>query len=95
MRVPGSIEGTDKVYCATWAALVAVHAHNVSAGRKIETVAFPALGTGFGGVPFDEAARQMAVASRHFLEPPHRLDWDFVADRQRAICYDGGRQVVG
>jgi hypothetical protein len=23
MRVPGSIEGTDKVYCATWAALVA------------------------------------------------------------------------
>src|SRR5438132_7846821 len=59
MRVPGSIEGTDKVYCATWAALVAVHAHNVSAERKIETVAFPAMGTGFGGVPFDEAARQM------------------------------------
>jgi len=34
------------------------------------------------------------VAYRHFLEPPHRLDWDFVAERQRAICYDAGRQVV-
>ncbi len=30
MRVPGSIEGTDKVYCATWAALLAIHAHNRS-----------------------------------------------------------------
>ena len=94
MRVPGSIEGTDKVYCATWAALVAVHAHNVAAERKIETVAFPAMGTGFGGVPFDEAARQMAAAYRHYLEPPHRLDWDFVIERHKAICYDEDRQVV-
>ncbi len=94
MRVPGSIEGTDKVYCATWAALVAVHAHNVSAERKIETVAFPALGTGFGGVPFDEAARQMAAAYRHYLDPPHRLDWDFVVERQKAIFYDGDRRAL-
>jgi hypothetical protein len=36
----------------------------------------------------------MAVAYRHLLEPPHRLDWDFVVERQRAICYDAGRQVV-
>jgi hypothetical protein len=48
----------------------------------------------FAGVPFDEAARQMAVAYRHYLEPPRRLDWDFVAARQLAICYDGSRQVV-
>jgi O-acetyl-ADP-ribose deacetylase (regulator of RNase III) len=94
MRVPGSIEGTDKVYCATWAALVAVHAHNVSAERKIETVAFPAMGTGFGGVPFDEAARQMAAAYRHYLDPPHRLDWDFVVERQKAIFYDGDRRAL-
>jgi O-acetyl-ADP-ribose deacetylase (regulator of RNase III) len=52
------------------------------------------MGTGFGGVPFDEAARQMAVAYRHFLEPPHRLDWDWVIQRQLAICYDNGRQVI-
>lgn len=94
MRVPGGIDGTDKVYCATWAALLAIHAHNRSNDQEIEVAAFPAMGTGFGGVPFDEAARQMAAAYRHFLDPPHRLDWDFVVDRQRAIQYDGDRQVA-
>ena len=94
MRVPGNIEGTDKVYAATWAALLAIHAHNLAADDTIETVAFPAMGTGFGGVPFDEAARQMAAAYRHYLDPPHRLDWDFVVDRHRAICYDGKDQVA-
>lgn len=94
MRVPGNIEGTDKVYSATWASLLAVQAHNAAAGERIETVAFPAMGTGFGGVPFDEAARQMAAAYRHYLEPPHRIDWDFVIERQKAICYDNGRQVI-
>jgi O-acetyl-ADP-ribose deacetylase (regulator of RNase III) len=95
MRVPGSIEGTDKVYSATWAALLAIQAHNATAERKIETAAFPAMGTGFGGVPFDEAARQMAVAYRYYLEPPHRVDWDVVIERHRLICYDGSRQVIG
>ncbi len=94
MRVPGSIEGTDKVYAATWAALLAIHAHNLASDEKIEMVAFPAMGTGFGGVPFDEAARQMAAAYRHYLEPPHRLDWDFVVERHKAICYDGKDQVA-
>jgi O-acetyl-ADP-ribose deacetylase (regulator of RNase III) len=94
MRVPGSIAGTDKVYAATWSALLAIHAHNVQSTDRIDIVAFPAMGTGFGGVPFSEAARQMAVAYRHFLKPPHRLDWDFVTDRQLAICYDGDKQVV-
>jgi O-acetyl-ADP-ribose deacetylase (regulator of RNase III) len=94
MRVPGSIEGTDKVYAATWAALLAIQAHNRTSPQKIVVAAMPAMGTGFGGVPFGEAARQMAVAYRHFLEPPHRIDWDFVAQRQLAICYDGKRQVV-
>jgi O-acetyl-ADP-ribose deacetylase (regulator of RNase III) len=94
MRVPGNIEGTDKVYMATWAALLAVQTHNQRGTGRIEVVAFPAMGTGFGRVPFGEAARQMAVAYRHFLEPPHRFDWDFVVRRERAICYDGARQVV-
>jgi O-acetyl-ADP-ribose deacetylase (regulator of RNase III) len=93
MRVPGNIEGTDKVYNATWAALLAIHAHNRASGGPIEVAAFPAMGTGFGGMPFGEAARQMAAAYRHYLEPPHRLDWDLVAQRQRAIHYDGGVQV--
>jgi O-acetyl-ADP-ribose deacetylase (regulator of RNase III) len=94
MRVPGSIAGTDKVYAATWAALLAIVAHNRTAEQRIEVVALPAMGTGFGGVPFGEAARQMAVAYRHLLEPPHRLDWAFVAQRQLAVCYDGPQQVA-
>lgn len=94
MRVPGSIDGTDKVYCATWATLLAVQMHNAANAEKVKVVAMPAMGTGFGGVPFDEAARQMAAAYRHYLEPPHRIDWDFVIERQKAICYDNDRQVV-
>jgi O-acetyl-ADP-ribose deacetylase (regulator of RNase III) len=93
MRVPGSIEGTDKVYSATWAALLAIHAHNRVSEQPIELAAFPAMGTGFGGVPYSEAARQMAAGYRHFLEPPHRLDWDFVIERQKSIHYDNGKQV--
>lgn len=94
MRVPGSIEGTDKVYAATWGALLAIQSHNVASAEKIEVVGFPAMGTGFGGMSFDEAARQMAAAYRHYLEPPHRLDWDYVVERHKAICYDGDRQVA-
>jgi len=94
MRVPGSIEGSDKVYAATWAAILAVHAHNLEAEHKIQVIALPAMGTGFGGVPFDEAARQMAAAYRHYLELPTRLDWDFVVQRHKTICYDGDRQVA-
>ena len=82
------------MYVATWAALLAIQLHNRNSPDRIRTVAFPAMGTGFGGVSFDEAASQMATAYRHLLEPPHRLDWDFVASRQLAICYDRGRQVV-
>lgn len=94
MRVRGSIEGTDKVYTATWAALLAVYRHKVTSEDNIDTVAFPAMGAGFGGVPYAEVARQMAAAYRHYLNPPHRLDWDTVAHRQRAIAYDGKRQVA-
>ena len=94
MRVPGNIEGTDKVYAATWAALLAIVQHNRTASERIEVVAMPAMGTGFGGVSFSEAARQMAAAYRHLLDPPHRLDWDFVTDRHLSICYDGKKQVA-
>lgn len=94
MRVPCSIDGTEKVYLATFAALVAVFHHNRTDDRKIETVAMPAMGTGFGMVSFDEAARQMAVAYREFLEPPHRLDWEVVTARHKAICYADGQRVV-
>src|SRR5437764_11371836 len=31
MRVPGNIDGTDNVYCAKWAALLAIQPHNATA----------------------------------------------------------------
>lgn len=93
MRVPGSIEGTDNVYMATWASLVAVYRHKAADSDSITTVAFPAMGAGFGGVPYTEVARQMAVAYRHYLSPPHRMNWEMVIDRERDIQYDGDRQV--
>lgn len=94
MRVPTSIDDTAAVYSATWAALLAVHGHNAAGQEPIETVGLPAFGTGFGQVPFHEAARQMAVAYEHYLHPPARLDWDAVIARQKAICYDRGRRAV-
>jgi O-acetyl-ADP-ribose deacetylase (regulator of RNase III) len=95
MRVPAGIDGTDKVYAATWAALCAIADHNERGqDATITTVALPAMGTGFGGVPFDEAARQMAVAYEHHLDPPPHLDWDVVRARHRRICWDGDTRVV-
>ena len=98
MRVPGTIDGTDKIYAATWAALLAIYRHNAAAAReggavRIDTVAFPAMGCGFGGVPYDESARQMAAACRFYFHPPHRLNWDAAIERQKAIYYDGARRV--
>jgi O-acetyl-ADP-ribose deacetylase (regulator of RNase III) len=94
MRVPGSIQGTDKVYVSAWAALVAIYRHNTQSEQKINSVAFPAMGTGFGSVPFSEAARQMAAAYRNYLDPPHRMDWEMVTIRHQVINYDGTRQVA-
>jgi O-acetyl-ADP-ribose deacetylase (regulator of RNase III) len=94
MRVPSGIDGTDRVYAATWAALVAVHRHNLDRTHPIRSLAFPAMGTGYGGVAEHEAARQMAVAYRHSLTPPDALDWDHVVERHRAISYDGDERVV-
>lgn len=93
MRVPGSIEGTDKVYVATWASFLAIYRFNVLHPEAIKSVAFPGMGAGFGNVPFSEVARQMAAAYAHYLRPPHRLDWEVVIARERAIHYDDGVQV--
>jgi O-acetyl-ADP-ribose deacetylase (regulator of RNase III) len=62
--------------------------------RTIESVVLPAMGTGYGGVDFDEAARQMAVAYHHYLHPPGRPTWDTVIRREKAICYDGDQKVA-
>jgi O-acetyl-ADP-ribose deacetylase (regulator of RNase III) len=89
MRVPMAISTTDYVYTAMWAALVAVHKHNRSGKRPIETVACPGLGTATGRVPAKEAARQMAIAWRWYLEPGPVINWSYARIRQGGIGRGG------
>lgn len=95
MRVPMPISRTDNVYSAMWAMLLAVRHHNLQCDRRIESVACPGLGTGVGQVPFREAARQMALAYRHFLHPPTRIGWPFATKRQEAIRVGGDLGLMG
>jgi O-acetyl-ADP-ribose deacetylase (regulator of RNase III) len=95
MRMPGPITNTSNVYAATFAALTAVHRYNVEHDRELRTLVFPAMGTGFGQLEFDEAARQMAVAYTHYLRPPGHPTWDGLIARERRICYDGDVRRVG
>ena len=98
MRVPAGIDGTDNVYRATWAALTTIYQHNLAhaqeENKQIKSVVFPAMGAGYGGVPYEEVARQMAVAYNHYLHPPAQIDWQLVASRNKAIVYDGKKRVV-
>jgi O-acetyl-ADP-ribose deacetylase (regulator of RNase III) len=89
MRVPMEIAHTDNVYRAMWAMLLAIRWHNRRHARPIETVVCPGLGTGVGRVPFSEAARQMALAYGHYLQPPRSIDWRFADTRQERIRYGG------
>lgn len=91
MRVPMDIRRTDNVYLAMWAMLLAVRAHNRRNQRRIEIVACPGLGTGTGRVPYAEAARQMALAYRHALNPPTKIDWE-LADHREGQVRHGGRR---
>ena len=89
MRVPMKIARTDNVYRAMCAMLIAVRRHNRTADRRIGVVACPGLGTRTGQVPLGEAAYQMAIAYRHFLYPPKRLDWEFAEQRQKKVHFGG------
>lgn len=89
MRVPMSIAHTDNVYLAMWSMLLAVRKHNKVSEQKIETVACPGLGTGYGAMPFNEAARQMALAYKHYLNPPERIDWQHAKNRHTGVKFGG------
>ncbi len=94
MRVPMPISRTDNVYTAMRAMLLAVRRHNLQSDRRIEIVVCPGLGTGVGQVPGDEAARQMALAYRHYLAPPQALNWRVATERQDAIRRGGDLGLV-
>jgi O-acetyl-ADP-ribose deacetylase (regulator of RNase III) len=83
MRVPMPIAHTDHVYSAMWAMLLAVHHHNQTANQKINIVACPGFGTSTGKMSYAEAALQMAMAYKNFLNPPTHLDWVVITQRNK------------
>ncbi len=89
MRVPMNIQGTDHVYLALWASLTAVHRHNRTEARQINTLACPGLGTGTGGVDALEAAVQLRLAYEHFQKPAKFINPTMAQERHERIHYGG------
>ncbi|ELD6979599.1 macro domain-containing protein [Salmonella enterica] len=87
MRVPLIIDGTDAVYNATRAALLAIFQHNKSVAeyKKIKSVVFPAMGAGCGQVPPESVARQMKLAWDSFSNPPKAINWQYASAHQNAV----------
>lgn len=89
MRAPMNIGRTDNVYLATWATLLAVYHHNRTSASKIEILVIPGLGTGSGGVDYDEAGLQMRLACESFLRPPEHINPSLAQHRHERIHYGG------
>ncbi len=88
--MPYSIVGTDYVYLAMKALLSEVRRFNKeNTTKKIKSVACTGLGTFYGKMPYDEAARQMALAYTNFLTPVEKITWLHASIRQAAIVYGG------
>lgn len=85
MRVPSDISKTDNVYNAFFAMLRAVANHNKKSKVRIESIVCPGLGTATGRVLYNEAARQMALAYKNFLNPTTNMDWENLKRRHFEI----------
>lgn len=96
MRIPMDIYKTRNVYSAMKSMLIAVQQHNnirqeladaqiEDIDTKIESVVCPGLGTNAGRVPAEDAAKEMALALHHFLNPPKKIDWFFAQERSIEI----------
>ena len=97
MRVPRDVMGSDNPYTAMKAALLAVKNHNtrvdmagVTLGQsttdtRINSLVTPGLATLCGRVPYDKAAKQMALATYHVMNPPKVINWYYASDRDGQI----------
>lgn len=85
MRVPSDISKTDNVYNAFFAMLRAVANYNKKSKVRIESIVCPGLGTATGRVLYNEAARQMALAYKNFLNPTTNMDWENLKRRHFEI----------
>ena len=90
MRIPMNVKGTDYVYLATWATLLAVHHHNRQPqSSSIQTLVCPAFATGTGGVTALEAGVQMRIAWEHFQKVPEHLNPGIAQARQERVHFGG------
>ncbi len=88
MRVPMPINGTDAVYLAMRAMLLAVYQFN-KVEKRIHTVLCPGLGTLTGRVSAEDAAFQMALAYQSVAFPPEEINWMMAVERQEAVRGNG------
>lgn len=94
MRVPMVVTGTDNVYSAMRAMLLAAYKHNATQERQITKIACPGLGTGVGMMSPETAARQMAIAYKHFLEPPTHAEWRDAIDRHLRVTMPSHKPIL-
>lgn len=85
MRIPLDISSTDNVYNAMFAMLCAIANYNKENKVRIEKVLCPGFGTSTGNMDLEEAARQMFVAYKNFMNPTTNLNWKNLKDRHRDI----------
>lgn len=85
MRVPRDISNTDNVYNAAFAVFRAVANHNKKNTLRINRLLCPGLGTATGRMKPKEAARQMALAYKNFLEPTTNIVWSNLMERNNEI----------
>ncbi len=81
MRVPMELpEGTINPYLAARAAVLAAR----RAG--LDSLAIPGLGTGAGGLPAAESARQIGIGIRDALRPPKRwASWQSAVSEHKRV----------
>lgn len=79
MRVPADIRGTDNVYRATKATLIAAER------ADINSIILPAFGAGAGRMHPQEVARQMSLALKYVKNPPEYIDWSYARFRDYEI----------
>ena len=86
MRVPMSIARIDWQWepCCALSIIIINCTNALSAAWPVR-----AWGTATGQVPAHEAARQMALAYHHYLNPPNYLNWRIANERQHRIVYGG------
>ncbi|WP_459212026.1 macro domain-containing protein [Aquimarina rhabdastrellae] len=85
MRVPSDISKTDNVYNAFFAMLTAVTNYNKNNNIRIEKVLCPGMGTATGKMNATEAARQMSLAYKNFLNPTTNMNWKNLNNRHKEI----------